>query len=253
MALRKWRSQDSLVGPASPQSSIDCVPGHSDAITPILHAHGLVSESEHSVLRCVSVLDCVAGPFAILWRVISVAVSAFYRKALWTWTHIREEHAEVSPSFAYPDPPRAVTVIPGILGVVATLVHRGPSLVLWHGTGITRAAVPIQTFKAAATGRVPVAKISCAHKANFSAEALASPRDAAVLASSNSFVERHNSELTEFATSKIVCGLLELRRYCIYSHAVSSSLGKGVVRGCRAFIASVNPASIIPHKQAVAA
>jgi len=69
-------------------------------------------------------------PTAIFRFIVAVAVDALNRAAIWAWTHVGKKVLErVQPALAHRDASAAVSVIPGILGVVAAGLHVRPGLV----------------------------------------------------------------------------------------------------------------------------
>lgn len=232
LLTRLWSWQKGAFdGPAHFQTSLNPIRFDSEFSSPIGHALCPPVERKQSRSGVVSQLQSGTSPSTVVRRVWAVVVNAINRHTGWTRTHISKKVCEaVFPPLADGDSSRAVSYESITSRVEAPRFHVSPDPILASWKDCASSAC------AAARGLTDPHQISGRHHYYSSAIATALPNHVVVVVA---LISRANcGEQPESSSSQVSRFRLG---YSLVSHAVSSFVGKGVVRGWRTFTAFVNP------------
>lgn len=96
------------------------------ATRPLGYAQRDAGDCDRPVILSILRLRPQVCPAAIIRTVIAVVITTVQRRAIRPRRHIRDESCDIVPAFAHTNAAPAVTVISGILHVVAPRHHRRP-------------------------------------------------------------------------------------------------------------------------------
>ncbi len=132
-------TQSLFVGPSIADTPRDGGLLYAKVLSPIGHCLPLSIQLHESVVALVSRLLFVGTPSAVSRLVVAVVADAVKRKTAWLRAHVRQEVLENLPSLANPDSASAVSLEVVVLGIAASSLHPGPSVVCRRNLPVHRA------------------------------------------------------------------------------------------------------------------
>lgn len=104
--------------------------GHSDVSRPLGKCLGYAIKSDSYCVAAIAVLLLFRAPHAVALRVITIVVDALQSCAVWAFSHVGIKILEAAPSFANCNSPPAIGLEAARIGVLASLTHQVPNVVL---------------------------------------------------------------------------------------------------------------------------
>ena len=239
-----WCRQRSLGGPSGPDPGFEGVPLDTERKRPIGETHRAAVMREHDVASSISRLLVPACPAAIIRAVAARVIDAFKLAVRWARTDVFNEGCEVIPAFAPCDTPSSIGLEVLVVGVPASISHRGPYDVLGPSLSVSRVSVlrdgiSVKASAALAVSRFQVASVGERFRAALTG---APPQDESALGSMFGWSE--DSQASKKAAGQVFGGVT-LRG----SHAVSSFIGAVLVRGWRSLATGASSAFNYPTEQ----
>lgn len=198
-----------------------------NTLSPFGKAQSFALPCQAEVSPHVATLALLRGPFAIVRGISFIDVASLQCQSMRASTHVCDEVTEVFPSFA--DCYSAASIITKSLvaWILTSAASCGPCRILFRHLSLYCCAVSdrVLVFQASAAFGI-TSQITRGHKGLTPAIALALPDDV----TADSRCCRRNR--CQFTTA--VSGEVSRRSTVCPSHAVSSSVGDGAVRGWRA-------------------
>lgn len=247
MSWVRWFGQGSFHGPSISKSPIQHYFVYPYPFGPTCNAHGFAVESYQAIYACVSYILLSCRPSAIVWRVVAVIVDTIYLASFRTRSHVGDKVGASMPSVTHRDASSSVPMVPRVLGVRAPIDHGHPCSML-RGARLSVCGDPL-AVKAATTLGMSVYQARTDHFGCGAADTHAHPHHFSIFTAVSS---TESSEPSERSPCQLKLNLWEricAVSFCGYSslsHAVSSSSGEGVVRGCRSLLTSGGLASYYP-------
>ena len=122
-------SKSTFGSPATKYSGLCGTVGNAEYLGKISETASDAMNGHNAIRYHVALLFGRSGPTAIFRFVVSIVVDAVNRLAVWTFSYVSKKCFKVVPSFANLNSSAAVSVIPFVRRVLATMDHLEPTLV----------------------------------------------------------------------------------------------------------------------------
>ena len=122
-------SKSTFGSPATKYSGLCGTVGNAEYLGKISETASDAMNGHNEIRYHVALLFGRSGPTAIFRFVVSIVVDAVNRLAVWTFSYVSKKCLKVVPSFANLNSSAAVSVIPFVRRVLATLDHLEPTFV----------------------------------------------------------------------------------------------------------------------------
>lgn len=227
--LLSRHSQNPFGVPSGRESLAEARERKTSAAAPIGEAKCDAVKRKIAIAAHIPSLFVACRPVAVVRRVALGVVDALYLAALWSRPHVYYEGVERAPSVAYSDTPTSVVRIVLAAMVRATLEHRGPRRI-FRGSFTAACGSVCCASHASATLGASIFEVTSESGRAVSAIAHASPPNVGCSPKGDVVGPADNGDATESLSGQIPQTWM---RYSLFSHAVPSFAGDGVVSGWR--------------------